>query len=303
MASNAGRRVGASTAAALTDRAHGLRLADDFIAGGDLLVPALRELDGAVRLYRESTHSEETGRSLLSSIGEIAQIAGWIASDAGEHDQAERAYRLGISAAREAEDLALVGNLAGSLAYQLSNTGREDAGLGLARAALDEAGSSAPAKARALYLDRVAWAHTKAGEAGPAMRALGEAHEAMVAEDSQEAPDWAYWVSPEELDVMDARVYTELRRPLRAVPLLQEVLSRYDSTHTRELALYLSWLAVALVDANEPEEAAQAARRMLDLTADFASDRTAKRARIVLSKLEPYRDIPEVREVLDGHAA
>ncbi|MFI0370445.1 hypothetical protein ACH35V_21480 [Actinomadura sp. 1N219] len=101
---------------------------------------------------------------------------------------------------------------------------------------------------------------------------------------------------------MDARVYTELRKPLRTVPLLQEVLSRYDSTHTRELALYLSWLAVVLVDANEPEEAARAARQMLDLSADFASDRTAQRARIVLTKLEPFRDIPEVREVLDTPA-
>ena len=102
---------------------------------------------------------------------------------------------------------------------------------------------------------------------------------------------------------MDARVYTELRKPLRAVPLLQKVLSRYDSTHTRELALYLSWLAVALVDANEPEQAAKTARRMLDLSADSASDRTAQRGRIVLTTLEPYRHIPEVREVLDAHAA
>ncbi|MEU8121495.1 helix-turn-helix transcriptional regulator [Spirillospora sp. NPDC049024] len=301
--SSAGRRVGATTAAALADRAHGLRLADDVIAGGDLLAPALRELDGAVRLYRETTHSEDTGRSLLSSIGEIAQITGWIASDAGEHDQAARAYRLGVSAAREAGDLALVGNLAGSLAYQLSNTDHEDDGVSLAHAALEEAGPDAPAKARALYLDRVAWAHAKAGDAQPAMRALVEAHEAMASEDSQESPEWAYWVSPEELDVMDARVYTELRKPLRAVPLLQEVLGRYDSTHTRELALYLSWLAVALVDANEPEEAARTARRMLDLSADFASDRTAQRNRVVLTKLEPYGDVPEVREVLNTYAA
>ena len=303
LASSAGRRIGATTAAALADRAHGLRLADDVIAGGDLLAPALRELDGAVRLYRETTHSEETGRSLLSSIGEIAQITGWIASAAGEHDQAARAYRLGVSAARDAGDLALVGNLAGSLAYQLSNTDHEDDGVSLARAALDEAGPDAPAKARALYLDRVAWAHAKTGDAQPAMRALAEAHEAMAGEDSRESPEWAYWVSPEELDVMDARVYTELRKPLRAVPLLQEVLSRYDSTHTRELALYLSWLAVALVDANEPEEAATTARRMLDLSADFASDRTAQRNRVVLTKLEPYGDMPEVREVLNTYAA
>ncbi|MCW2944594.1 MAG: transcriptional regulator, family [Actinoallomurus sp.] len=103
---------------------------------------------------------------------------------------------------------------------------------------------------------------------------------------------------------MDARVYTELKRPLRAVPLLTKILSRYDATHTRELALYLSWLAVALADANEPEEAATTATRMLDLSQGFPSDRTADRSRVVLTKLEPYRaDVPEVRGVFDRFSA
>ncbi|MFI0453419.1 helix-turn-helix domain-containing protein [Actinomadura sp. 6N118] len=300
LVSERGRRVGLSAAEGLASRAHGLRLADDVVASGDLLGPAFRELRGAVRLYRETSHSEETGRSLLTGIGELAQIAGWIASDAGQHAEAERAYLLGVSAAREAGDLSLVGNLAGSLAYQHSNTGREDEGVSLARAARDEAGTDAPGKARALYADRLAWAHTMAGDAQSAMRELGEAHEALT---DGEGPVWAYWVSPEELQIMDARVYTELHKPIRAVPLLQEVLDRYDSARTRELALYLSWLVVALADANEPEEAARAARRMLDLTADFPSARTAERSRVVLAKLEDFRDVPEVRAVLDQHAA
>ncbi|GLW65886.1 hypothetical protein Arub01_41300 [Actinomadura rubrobrunea] len=303
LADAGGHRVGASTAAALAARAHGLRLADDVVAGGDLLAPAFRELNRAVRLYRETTHTEDVGRALLAGIGEIAQIAGWIASDAGRHDQAERAYRLGVSAAREAGDAALVGHIAGSLAYQYANTGREDEAVSLAHAALEEAGPDAPARARALYFDRVAWAHTMAGQAQLAMRALSQAHEALAAGEHEEAPLWAYWVSPEELDVMDARVYTELRKPLRAVPLLHEVLSRYDAAHTREFAFYLSWLAVALVDANEPEEAARTADHMLSLTADIASDRTTARSRVVLAKLEPFRDIPDVRDILDAHAA
>jgi hypothetical protein len=117
-------------------------------------------------------------------------------------------------------------------------------------------------------------------------------------------PDWAYWVSDDELGVMDARVYTELHRPLRAVPLLTEILSRYDTTHTRELALYLSWSAVALTDANELEEAARTASRMLDLAEDFPSERTAERGRVVLAKLEPYRqDVSDVRDLLDRHSA
>ncbi|AYG81835.1 55.5 kDa and 49.5 kDa sporulation proteins [Streptomyces hundungensis] len=233
----------------------------------------------------------------------MGQIAGWIASDAGQHSEAEQFYRLGLSAARQAEDHTLAGNLAGSLAYQLSNTGREVEGIQLARAALDAAGTDAPAKARALYLDRVAWAHTKAGEFQPAIRALGEAGEALSQDrKGSEAPAYLYWVDSGELQVMEARVYTELRRPLRAVPLLRDVLSWYDATHTRELALYLSWLAVALSDANEPEEAVTVAERVMSLSADVASERTAERVRIVLARLEEFHDIPDVRALLDGAA-
>ncbi|WP_326797436.1 helix-turn-helix domain-containing protein [Streptomyces sp. NBC_01808] len=294
-----GRHLGRADVAGLAGRVHGLRLADDVLAGGDLLAPAFRELRAAVQLYRESTYSEDVRRELLVQIGELAQITGWIASDAGRYDEAARTYALGISAARQAGDGPLLGNLAGSLAYQHANTGREHDGVALAQAALEEAGPGAPAKTRALFYDRIAWAHTRAGEAQPALRALGDAHDALSAAEDDGAPSWAYWVSREELEVMDARVFTELRRPLRAVPLLTDVLTRYHATHTRELALYRSWLAVALVDANEPEQAAVEARQVLALSADIASERAADRSRAVLRRLEGHQDVPEVREVLD----
>ncbi|MGA5130883.1 helix-turn-helix transcriptional regulator [Streptomyces olivoreticuli] len=296
-----GRRVGVGAVGDLQQRVHGLRLADDVIAGGDLLRPALRELRSTVRLFRESSHTEAIGRSLLRAIGELAQIAGWIASDAGQHAEAERIYRLGLSAAHTAGDTTLAGNLLGCLAYQRTNTGDVREGLIMARAALENA-DGAPPRARALYLDRVAWAHAKAGEPQPAMRALGEAGEALTGHGEEEEPGYLYWVDAGELQVMESRVYTELRRPLRAVPLLRDVLSRYDATHTREFALYLSWLAVALADANEPEEAAATAERVITLSADVASERTAARVKVVLARLEEFRDVAEVRAVLEGAA-
>ncbi|WP_256339529.1 MULTISPECIES: hypothetical protein [unclassified Streptomyces] len=134
------------------------------------------------------------------------------------------------------------------------------------------------------------------------MRALGEAGQAL-SEDSEgiESPAYMYWVDAGELRVMESRVYTELHRPLRAVPLLQQVLSEYDATHTREMALYLSWLAVALVDANEPEEAAAVAERVITLSSDIPSERTSERVRVVLSRLQCYADVPEVAALLVEH--
>ncbi|ASQ91849.1 hypothetical protein CGL27_00270 [Streptomyces sp. 11-1-2] len=48
------------------------------------------------------------------------------------------------------------------------------------------------------------------------MRALGEAAAALDVATADE-PALFYWVDSGELQVMEARVYTELRRPLRAI--------------------------------------------------------------------------------------
>jgi hypothetical protein len=254
------------------------------VYGKDLIGPALRELQAAVKLYREGAHTEEVGRELLGPrrVGADRRVGGLRCR---EHAEAERIYRLGMSAAQAAEDGVLSGNVAGSLAYQWSNTGGIADAVGLARAALKDAGPHAPAKARALCLDRLAWAYTRATQDRPAMTALGEAAEAL-SEDSAgtESPSYLYWMDAGELQVMEARVYTELWRPLRAVPLLTDVLGRYNASHARELALYLSWLAVAYSDANKPEAAAGTAGRMLAL-GHSGSERTAERTRTVLDRL------------------
>ncbi|MBB5494783.1 transcriptional regulator [Nocardiopsis metallicus] len=294
-----GRRISHTTVDRLMTRVHALRLADDVIAGNDLIGPAQRELSIATALLDQSTHTDKVGRSLRVAVGELAQITGWIASDAGQHHRAETIYRLGLDAAREANDTTLAAQIAGSLAYQWTNTGHEGRGAELAVAALAEAGEHAPARARALYWDRVAWAHTKRKDARTAMWALAKASEALSQHRPQaEAPDWLYWVDEDELQIMEARVYTELHRPLRAVPLLNRVLARYDTTHGRELALYLSWLAVAYADANEPEEAATVAERMTELSRGLGSERTAERTRAVHRALERFRALPEVCDVL-----
>jgi tetratricopeptide (TPR) repeat protein len=267
------------------------------LAGGDLIDPVFRELNLAVRLLQESTHTEEVRRGLLLAIAELAQIAGWVASDVAD-PRADGAYRLGLDAAREAGDRTLVAQLAGSLGYHLVNAGHIAQGVALSIAAVNEAGPSAPGKARALFLDRAAWAQTQAGDIKTAIRLLGAAHEAF-AEDKKDSPSWAYWVTQAELDIMDARVYTESRRPMRAIPLLSRALHEYPATSTRERALYESWLAMAYSDANEPEEAARVAARMIALSDSLPSARTTTRVRIVLARLSQYIDVPEVRELMN----
>jgi hypothetical protein len=63
---------------------------------------------------------------------------------------------------------------------------------------------------------------------------LAEAREALHAAASRPEPDWVFWVDDDELNIMVGRCWTELRRPLRAVPTLEAVLARYEDTHARD---------------------------------------------------------------------
>lgn len=295
----AGRRVGMDDAEALLRRVHGLRLADDVLAGGDLVETCVRELRRTVNLFNQSSHSEEVGRRLLGAVAEMAQLAGWVATDTGGVD-AEPLFRLGASAARQAEDGSLAAHLLGSWGYWTANTGDARRGLELVRAAEAAAGTGVPLVARSLTSARLAWTSALAGDDRTALRAMGEAMQQITDADPREADDqrWLYWVDAPEQEVMQARVATQLHRPLRAVPLLRGVLAGYDPTHVREFALYTSWLITALLDANEMEEAASQAHRMFAMAASVPSTRAAERGDVVLAALRRHRGVPEVAEVL-----
>ncbi|WP_405615955.1 hypothetical protein [Streptomyces sp. NBC_00076] len=111
------------------------------------------------------------------------------------------------------------------------------------------------------------------------------------------------WVDRNELQIMTGRCWTELRRPLRAVPVLETALARYDDTHARDKSLYLSWLAAAYLHAGEVEQAAAVTGRALELSAGVASVRPRERLAPVLRMLGEHRSLPQVAEVLEKAGA
>ncbi|WP_435128721.1 hypothetical protein [Actinacidiphila sp. bgisy144] len=101
---------------------------------------------------------------------------------------------------------------------------------------------------------------------------------------------------------MTGRCWTELRRPLRAVPVLESALASYDDSHARDKALYTSWLADSYLTAGEVEQAAAATGRALDLADGVASVRPRARLAPLLTKLAVHRQSPVVAVVLEQAA-
>jgi hypothetical protein len=167
------RRVGASLAAEVQARIARLRHLDDTLPGNELAPVAAAEYGATAALVRDASFSEQTGRSLLTSLGEAGQILGWIQADMGLHRAAQAHYLAGLSAAREAGDVAGAANIVSCLAYMCTSAGSVRDGRLLAAAAIRAAAGRVRPLAAALLHERLAYASAHAGDAAATARALG----------------------------------------------------------------------------------------------------------------------------------
>ncbi|SEQ66921.1 Helix-turn-helix domain-containing protein [Lentzea xinjiangensis] len=282
-----GRQVGKSLADKLDARVIELRHLDDVVGSADLLPAIEKELTEARALVRTSTFAEPIGRRLLTATGELAQLAGWVASDAGKHADAERKYLGGVDAAEEAGNSTLAAQLFWSLSYQVANIGKPQDALLLARSAVKGAREATPV-VRALLLERVAWANARTRDQDATRRALDAVDDAYEARSADiEEPEWVYWLNRSEIDVMAGRCMIELGDPAKAEPLLSKAVATYPEEHSREVALYLSFLAESYARTG----AFDAAKATLDQAASFAermpSARTDDRFTAVRELLQP----------------
>jgi transcriptional regulator with XRE-family HTH domain len=290
----AGRRIGVDVVEKVKARVQQLRLLDDHVGGMDTYDLVTAELDATVTLLREAAYTESVGRRLLGVVSELCQVAGWVTSDAGRTAEATRFYLAGVRAAHAAGDEPGAASNLSSLAYQAANIGDPRQAVTLAASAVRGTQHAASATSRAVLLDRLAWTHARAGDSTGADRALGRVDEAYSDRHPEDDPAWAYWLNEDEIAVMAGRCWTQLRRPLRAVPVLERATAAYGQDTARESALYLSWLAEALIQANEVEQAAVTAGRALELAGAAHSARTAGRLDEIHNMLTPYRGTPVV---------
>jgi len=260
-----------------------------------------QELQATTKLLDEATLTQDQTRRLLTVTGELAQLAAWVAADAGLYKQAAKYTEGGVLAAHAADNEPLAANIISTLSYQVANTGNPRQAAILARTAYAGARHSATATTRALLLDRVACADAKSGDLVSCERALGQVEESFSHTEPENDPEWVYWFNREEMDVMAGRCFTELKQPARAEPLLRAATARYDNTLLRENSLYLSWLAEDYILLDEIELAAEIAMQVLELGSRANSARTDERLRHLATLLRRYKEVQAAAGFLDQY--
>ncbi|SCL24474.1 helix-turn-helix domain-containing protein [Micromonospora inyonensis] len=285
----AGRRIGTGLIETLESRVIELRHLDDTV-GSRMLLPVIRtELDQAEHLARTASYTDAAGKRLYTVIGELAQLAGWVASDAGRYPDAQRLYLSGVTAAESAGDRALGAQLLSSLAYQITNVGKREDALLIARSAVTGVPDASPL-VRALLLERLAWAAARLRDTDTTRRALDAVNDVYdQRSDGLVEPEWVYWLNRTEIDVMAARCLIELGQPATAEPLLTRALAGYNHDHAREVALYQTWLAEGHARAGNLDAAREVLHRIDATAIDTGSARL-------------HRRITAVDRLIDRHA-
>jgi transcriptional regulator with XRE-family HTH domain len=294
-----GRRIGTTLVEQIELRVAELRRMDDYVSGGDLIEVVERELRATTAVLREATCSTALGRRLRVATAELRQLCGWVCADAGRNARAARHLCSGISVAQEADDAPLAANLTSTLSYQFANAGDSRDALLLARTAVAGASGNATPKVQALLNERVAWANALAGDREDTERALSAVEDLYERSRHDDEPEWVYWLDETEINVMAGRCHIELGLAHRAVPLLVNALAGYDTSRTRDLALYTSWLVQAQVMLGDIDQAAAGAHEVLAMTKRMTSARSNDRIDVLQRVLGPYHRIPAVADFDD----
>jgi transcriptional regulator with XRE-family HTH domain len=275
-----------------------LRSLDARHGAVDLWEVAASRAHGIASLLDHAEYGDQVGAALVELAGRAYMCAGWLATDAGQHDAAHAFY---------AEALAVAGH-AGSPeihVHALSNLALHAGILRRPRQALRYV-AAAERALPAQPLGRVpAMLTMRRGRLLAMMGDLDGAKQAFTAarhtlDHDQAVPaSWLGFFGHAEIDAVEADAALDLRNPRRSTILLEDSLAAYDPKFARNRCLHLVRLAKARASAGQVDGAAESTGEALDLLdSDVASVRVGTELRLVAEQLHQYRRASAVADVL-----
>jgi hypothetical protein len=282
-----GEEVSPQALDVLRERVGQLRRLDDTRGGPMVLEWVKQDLRWAASLACTAAYDQRAGAALFRVLAELAQLAGWSATDLGQHALGQRYLIAALRFAAAAHDTELAAAIVSCLAYlALWMNAPQDAAR-MIRMARSQAAAQASPVTAALLAAREARAHASVGAADACARAIDEAaaHFGSRAAARAPVPSWAYWVTEAVLVADAGRSWLEAGRPEQAIPRLRQGLALFGESQPRNRLLHHVSLAQSMLLTREVDGAVQAADEALALTAAHDSDRARIRLRELRASL------------------
>ena len=230
-----------------------------------------------VRAGRFTTPATRT--HTINLWAQLAQTAGWMAMDAGQHGLAQRYYRTGLTAAHASADPALTSHVLGCMTYQAITLGRDRDAVALANAGITAARSGPPA-VRALASARHAHAHAAIGDIHGMRHSTQEAQAHLTHPDAHATrPPWLYWLSDLKVVTGQTLITAAFAGAPGATRLLEEadpLITPWLGTHAertedRDALLHGTWLARSYLRRDDLEQTLATATSLLQYAATVRS--------------------------------
>jgi hypothetical protein len=270
--------------------------AADGDRGPKATLPVILGIIGAIESHAREV-KPQVRRELLSVGARSAEFAGWLYRDIGVPNMAAYWRDRATEWAQEAGDPAMQGYVLLKKS-QAAWDDRDGLRMLTLSQAVQEGPWQLPDKVRAEAAQQEARGHAMLGGNLPLMeRKLAEAHQLLADAPAGPADDGlGSHYSATLLMMQTAICYTEAGQPIRAAELYQSHLSAGGFSR-RDYAYFLSLRAGALAAAGEAEEAARISLEALPVATTTNSTRTTGELLRVADQLQPWADVPAVREL------
>lgn len=302
---SAGTSVGMADVKRLQRATARLYRLDQQHGGDSLWHTALAQAHDGVQLLEYASYTDTVGQHLLTATGQLQICAGWLAFDAGQHEVARTCFTEALAMSRQANDAQIETSALANLAFQNNKLARPREALRYGTGAEQAAtGHGCTPWLGAIPQLRLAISSSLMTNAHDADRAISQARRVLERDDGAEREEWLSFLSPLEIDGVEATCALELQRPAHAERLLDNVIAGYTQKYARNLAVYRVRLARARLDMGVVDGAAEAAHAALDdLAEKVASWRVASELDTVAQRLATYPEVDGVESFLGRYQA
>lgn len=303
-APRAGGRFGETEVHAVEEAVRRIRLLDDRHGADRLYRMAAEPLRTAYALLDAGTPARRsTADRMHAGAGELALSVGWLAHDSGRLDDARSHYAEALATARVAGDPALEAHAFSNTAFLARDAGRYREAVRAAQAGQRAGRHLSSPRLLALLTLREAGGWAGLGDRAACEEALGRAHTLFGRGPADADPEWMSFFGEPEVEALEAQCWSALGDWPRATRHAHRAAVLQNPHFTRNLALYRTQLAADLARGGSPEEAAEAAERVLDLLGEVQSTRIRAMLGETVRLLTPYGGSATVAAFLTRRAA
>jgi hypothetical protein len=301
--SNGRKRIGDQEVMQIRAVTEVFRSLDNAYGGGLTRQAVIGQLISTASLIEDTTYTEGVGRKLITAIGDLATVAGWMSQDVSSHAAAQRYFLLALQAAKEADDPSLGAHILCCMARQAGHLARPEDALELIHLARYGARHTATPTVGALLHSLEARYYAVLGRLKDFDRAAGQAEAAFADRDPAQDPPWAAYFDVSEYYATLGVCYQIAARTsapgqaTRAIDMISHALARRDPSRVRSRAFDHLALARAHLVAGELESAQAAGTTALELTSRVSSVRVRDRLYELHQETSPYADTPVIAEL------